>query len=296
MLIGYFGDGPWSHQALKRIITGSKNKVAFVCARHKNPDKELKSIAATFQIPFFSVPDINSNNSFDRLNNFGCDIFVSMSFNQIFQSKIIKLPRLGIINCHAGKLPFYRGRNVINWALINDEKAIGITVHYVDENIDTGDIILQSMLEIDDSDNYYTLLYRSYDACADLLFDAIDQINKKTINRTSQKDIDAAGSYFRKRQVGDENINWAQNSRDVFNFVRALCPPGPIARTKLNKKQIFIIETEELKKHKQGIDFGKPGEILASEEGYFIVKTSDSSIKVTQWFPTVHPKVRDTML
>ena len=58
---------------------------------------------------------------------------------------------------------------MINWALINDERNIGITVHHVDENIDTGDIILQSTLKIDDKDNYYTLLYRCYDACANLL-------------------------------------------------------------------------------------------------------------------------------
>jgi methionyl-tRNA formyltransferase len=65
-----------------------------------------------------------------------------MSFNQIFKSEIINLPRLKTINCHAGKLPFYRSRNILNWVLINDEKEFGITVHYVDEGIDTGDIIL----------------------------------------------------------------------------------------------------------------------------------------------------------
>ena len=73
-----------------------------------------------------------------------------MSFNQIFRKDIINLTPIGIINCHAGKLPFYRGRNILNWVLINDEKEFGITVHFVDEGIDTGDIILQKTFPITD--------------------------------------------------------------------------------------------------------------------------------------------------
>ena len=64
-----------------------------------------------------------------------------MSFNQILKKKIINLPHLKTINCHAGKLPFYRGRNVLNRVLINDENEFGITIHYIDEGIDTGDIV-----------------------------------------------------------------------------------------------------------------------------------------------------------
>lgn len=67
-----------------------------------------------------------------------------------------------MINCHAGKSPLYRGRNILNRALINDEKEFGITVHYVDEGIDTGDIILQRVYEITDEENYATLLDRAH--------------------------------------------------------------------------------------------------------------------------------------
>ncbi|MDR1522244.1 MAG: hypothetical protein LBS28_05280 [Streptococcaceae bacterium] len=85
---------------------------------------------------------MNSKEVINLLKKYNADLFISMSFNQIFKSEIINLPRLKTINCHAGKLPFYRSRNILNWVLINDEKEFGITVHYVDEGIDTGDIIL----------------------------------------------------------------------------------------------------------------------------------------------------------
>ena len=82
-----------------------------------------------------------------------------MSFNQIFKREMIDLPKYGTINCHAGKLPFYRGRNILNWALINDEKEFGITVHYMDEGIDTGDIIVQRTYPIGEEDDYGILCF-----------------------------------------------------------------------------------------------------------------------------------------
>ena len=85
-----------------------------------------------------------------------------MSFDQIFKNEIINAINNNIINCHAGKLPFYRGRNILNWVLINDEKKFGITVHYIDEKIDCGDIILQRLFKITDQDGrtIYDYYYR----------------------------------------------------------------------------------------------------------------------------------------
>ena len=116
-----------------------------------------------------------------------------MSFNQIFKTEIINLPKLKTINCHAGKLPFYRGRNILNWALINDEKEFGITVHYIDEGIDTGDIVLQRTYPISDEDNYSTLLQVSYVECANILYDAIVMFKKENVDGIKQKDIHPIG-------------------------------------------------------------------------------------------------------
>ena len=71
-----------------------------------------------------------------------------MSYDQIIKEDLLKLPLKGFINCHAGALPFYRGRNVLNWVLINGESEFGITVHYIDEGIDTGAILLKKELNI----------------------------------------------------------------------------------------------------------------------------------------------------
>ena len=87
----------------------------------------LINYAKKHNIPYFIEKNINSKMFIERVKKYNCDLFVSMSFDQIFKKEIINLPRLKTINCHAGKLPFYRGRNVLNWVLINDEKEFGIT-------------------------------------------------------------------------------------------------------------------------------------------------------------------------
>ena len=170
-----------------------------------------------------------------------------MSFNQIFKKRILNLPEKGVINCHAGKLPFYRGRNVLNWVLINDEKEFGVTTHFVDEGIDTGDIILQKVQKITDQDNYASLLHKAYKICSDLLYKSIKLIKNNDYKLISQKSIHPVGLYCIKRGIGDEVLNWNSTSRQVFNFVRAISDPGPIARSSINGNEIKIKKVELIK-------------------------------------------------
>ena len=167
--IGYFADGPWSHETFNKLIKDSEIKVSFICARYESEDETLKDLAKFHNIDYLKHKNVNSDEFISIIVKYNCDLFVSMSFNQIFKSKIINLTKYKTINCHAGKLPFYRGRNILNWVLINDEKEFGITVHYIDEGIDTGDIILQKIFQITDYDNYRTLLKKAYIECANVL-------------------------------------------------------------------------------------------------------------------------------
>lgn len=281
IVIGYFADGPWSHKALEKLVDDPTISVAFICARHDNPDVTLRRLADAGRIDFFTHPKINSDEFLQQVGGYGCDLFVSMSFNQIFRKRLMEHPRLHTINCHAGKLPFYRGRNILNWALINDEKEFGITVHYVDEGIDTGDILAQRMFPIADADNYATLLERAYDGCAELLYETIKQLQMGTCVRQAQNEIHPLGFYCSARQAGDECLEWNQTSREIFNFVRAICRPGPEARTFLGDKEIRINRTEWLPD--APVFKGVPGAVIGVEPDAFIVKTADSFIKVVEW-------------
>lgn len=291
--IGYFGDGPWAHLAVDKLLRRAGLEVAFICARFDNPDIALEKIAKDYGIPFFTHENVNSPEFLSTVKNLKCDLFVSMSFNQIFKKEIIEVPPLGTINCHAGKLPFYRGRNILNWALINDESEFGITVHYVDDGIDTGDIIIQECFQITDDDNYSTLLERAYKSCAELLDRAVDEIFSGKVVRKVQSEIHALGFYCISRRDGDERIEWNKSSRSIFNFVRAICPPGPSARTYLGVDEIRIHRVRFLAN--APVYTGIPGSVLAKHPMGFFVKTLDSYVLVDDWESGAKIRVGDRL-
>lgn len=198
--IGYFADGPWSHQALNKLLSDSAISVSFICARYDNPDLVLKQLAEENNIFFITHPQINSREFLNIISDYPADLFVSMSFNQIFKEEIINFAPLKTINCHAGKLPFYRGRNILNWALINDEEEFGITVHYIDKGIDTGDIINQRTFLITETDTYATLLQKAYYECSELLYISIKQIQFGVATITKQTTLSPMGFYCTARQ------------------------------------------------------------------------------------------------
>ena len=278
--IGYFADGPWSHLAFEKLIEDSSIEIAFIVPRTDTIDTTLLEYSKTYDINYITPVQINSEEFYHTALAYNCDLFISMSFNQIFRKRIIELPRLNTINCHAGKLPFYRGRNILNWALINDEKEFGITVHYIEEGIDTGDIILQRCFPITDQDNYSTLLKVSYKECADILYDAIKHIQNGDSQRIRQETIHPVGFYCGRRGEGDEIIDWNQSSRDIFNFIRAICKPGPRATTYLNGLPVYINRSRLIQNapHYKG----KEGQIISKTENGFLVKTRDSFLEILE--------------
>jgi methionyl-tRNA formyltransferase len=279
--IGYFGDGEWAHGAFKLFIKDPDIEVQFVVVRNDNPDQVLIDLANKNSIPWVSNPNINSSDFFSWLSSFKSELYVSMSFNQIFRKKIFELPEKGTINCHAGKLPFYRGRNILNWALINDEKDFGITVHYIDEGIDTGDIIEQHIFEITDEDTYKTLLDKAIEKCPIVLHKVIKKIFSGESKRIPQKYIHKRGMYCSQRKIGDENLDWNQQSRDVFNFIRAISHPGPRARCMHEENEVFINKAEMVLD--APIYKGIPGSVLYKDGDFLFVKTADSFIKIVEY-------------
>lgn len=280
MKIGYFADGPWSHIAFQKIILRKNISIQFICVRFDHQDSVLKSYGEKYGIPVLFHKNINSKEFLESISKFNCDLYVSMSFNQIFKQDILVHCPLGIINCHAGKLPFYRGRNILNWALINDEKEFGITVHFVDTGIDTGDIILQRAYPISEEDNYETLLNRSYTECGTILDGALGLMLEGKDKRIPQKSIDEIGFYCGRRVEGDELINWNTTSREIFNFIRAVCAPGPKATCRLESNIIKInkcIFLEGAKNYK-----GIPGQVIGLTESGYLVKTADSFVEILE--------------
>ena len=104
--IGYFGDGPWAHEAFRRLIADDSLEIKFVTVRFDNRDPRLLELAEEYKIPVELSENINSDEFLQRIEKYKVDLFVSMSFNQIFKERTINYPPLKTINCHAGMLPY----------------------------------------------------------------------------------------------------------------------------------------------------------------------------------------------
>lgn len=287
--IGYFADGQWAHIAFEKLIKDETIEIKFICVRNDHKDSVLIEKGHKNNIDVLWAVNVNDDEFINKIEQYNADLFVSMSFNQILKEKIINIPLLKTINCHAGKLPFYRGRNILNWVLINDEKEFGITVHYVNEGIDTGDIILQKTFCITDEDDYSSLLQRSYIGCAEVLYEAIKLIQEGKVTAIRQDSIDPVGLYCGMRVKGDELLNWNQKSREIFNFVRAICKPGPQALSYMDGHPVYINRVSLINgAHEYK---GIPGQIIGKSENGWIVKTLDTMIEVVEYTSEISLRV-----
>lgn len=283
MRIGYFGDGVWAQRAFARLIDDPRYTVAFVALRSSRPDATLVALAEAKNIPVLRPAAVNTPESLAEIAGFAAELHVSMSYDQILREQILALPPRGTLNCHAGALPFYRGRNPLTWALINGETEFGITVHWVDLGIDTGDIVRQIKVPISATDTYATLLKTAETLCADTLVDAISDVYHGTDKRIVQSTIDAVGLYCCRRREGDEEIDWSSGSAALERFVRALVPPGPGARTMWKDKSYAVLAAELIPGARSYI--GAPGEVIGRDSAGILVKTGDSFIRITRWAP-----------
>ena len=274
--IGFFGDDVWAHKALEYLLKDKSINVNFVCGRFITKDKMLKKIAEKYKIKFFKKKNINDIKFINYIKKNKIDLLASMSFDQIFKNEIINAINNNIINCHAGKLPFYRGRNILNWALINGEKDFGITTHFVNKKIDTGDIILQKIFKISKNDDYKSLLIKSHNECAKIIFKTIKKIQNNDYKATPQNKFSKKSSYFKKRVMGDEIINLKQKSYHIKNFVRALVEPGPIARINLKNNQICVKKISIL--NKKNVIHRINNNLLTVKNKKIYLKTTDKKI------------------
>jgi methionyl-tRNA formyltransferase len=279
MKIGYFADGPWSHVAIEKIAADKNLQISFIVPRYDSKDPILKKWSKKLNVPFLIAKNVNDISFLKSIKKYDADLFISMSYNQILKKDILSIPPKGFINCHAGAIPFYRGRNPLNWALINGEKKYGITVHFVDEGIDTGDIIIQKKYPIQINDTYKILLDHAVYECASVLFDSIKKIQNNSVIRIKQTDIHSVGTYFGRRIIGDEIIDFNQSSERVHNFIRAISEPGPSARAFIDDKELAIHRAELIDNAPEYI--ATVGEVIGSFPEGIAVKTKNSSILVT---------------
>lgn len=154
----------------------------------------VAAAARHYSVNLMEESDVNSPEFLDRVRKMEIDLIASVSATQIFRQKLIDIPNLGCINLHTSPLPRYRGLMPCFWVLANGEKQTAVTVHSMDRKLDNGEIILQRAVDIHPDDTLFSLIARTKSVGAELLLEAMDQIEKGTV-RPKPND-DSKATYF----------------------------------------------------------------------------------------------------
>lgn len=205
------------------------------------------------------------------------DLIVTCSYGQIIPKSIIDYPKYGCINIHASLLPKYRGGAPIQRAIMNNEKYSGVTIMYMDEHMDTGDMICSEKIKIEENDNLTTLSDKISTVGSKLIVETINNILDGNIKRIKQNDDESSFAPIIKKE--DELIDFNKPARDVFNKIRAI-NPNPGAYFKLDGKIIKVYESKVLDKK-----ISSPGLITNISKEGIEIDCLDNKILITKIKP-----------
>ena len=238
----------------------------------------VKKFAISNNIKYFQPKNLKDQSFIDKIKSINPDIIVVVAFRMIPKS-IWQIPKYGTINLHASLLPNYRGSAPINWTIINNENFTGVTTFFIDDKIDTGDILLQEKIKVDKKINAGELHDKLKVIGAITVKKTIKEILNNTLIKKKQKQD---GDYKTAYKLDKENIkiDWTKNCLEIHNKIRGLSPfPG--ARTSLinNKgdiKRAIFYESEYIVQNhnfeNRQIIKEKDSFKIACNDGYLLIK------------------------
>jgi methionyl-tRNA formyltransferase len=180
----------------------------------------------------------------DFLEGKSCDVMVSVNYLFIIEKKVIKLANKLCFNVHGSLLPKYRGRTPHVWAIINNEIETGITAHVIDEGCDTGDIIKQVKVKINQEDTGASILEKFKELYIPLVESVLSDFPLSKLNFIKQDE--SMGTYFGKRTPEDGRIDWNWSTERIINWVRSQAYPYPGAFTFYQNNKIIIDKATRL--------------------------------------------------
>ena len=214
-------------------IVGKDKTVSF------NP---VKKLALEENIPVFQPMRIRKD--FEKLKNLDIDLIVTCAYGQIIPKEVLDMPKYGCINVHASILPKYRGSAPIQWCLFNNDDVTGVTIMYMDEGMDTGDIIKIKEIPILDSDNVGTLHDKLSKLGCDLLLEVLPTIFNKTNDRIKQGNNYTMAPMIKRE---DERLDFNEEGKKIIGKIKGL-NPWPLANIIINNQEIKVLEAEFVQK------------------------------------------------
>lgn len=292
MNIVFMGTPDFAVESLSKIYDSGHNVLAVVSQPDKTSGRGMKltmpavkEYAISKNIKVLQPEKVKGNEEFiSELKKLNPDVIVVVAYGKLLPKEILEMPKYGCINVHGSLLPAYRGSAPIQWAIINGETTTGITTMYMNEGMDTGDMILKREIEISHEDTYGTLYDKLKKLGGKAIVETLEKIADGIIPREKQSDNCSYAPMIEK-SLG--NIDWDKSAVSIRNLIRGL-NPTPGAYTKLDDSIMKIWKAEVLNlqnfSEKYGeLNFAIPGTVLIanSKDGLF-VSTGEDVLKIEE--------------
>lgn len=230
-------------ECLKTLIKAGENIAYIFCMpedkhERKKYYEEIKDLADKEKIPIKITKSIKSVEDFKILKSIQPHLMIVMGWRTIVPKEILSLPKRGTVAAHESLLPKGRGFAPINWSVLNGDKKTGVTLFYLEEGVDEGDIVDQKIIPINNKDTAWDIYLKAKIISVELLMKHIKALKKGTASRRKQNK--KLATYYPARVPEDGKINWSWETKKIYNLIRALSDPYPGACTYYKDQKIII--------------------------------------------------------
>ena len=279
MKIIFWGTPEYSIRSLEELIKSKHEIIAVVTQPDKkrsrggklNPSP-IKALAELNKIPCLSPENIKDDINFvSALKKEECDIFIVIAYGKILTKEILNIPKYGCWNAHASLLPRWRGAAPIQWSIISGDKYTGVGIMKMDVGLDTGNILIEEKIEINENENFSTLTTRLSELSAKLILKSIKVIQNHLpdvdTHTKKQLNLNRELTYARMINKSDYLINLNESALNITRKIKGLYPKAYIEYKKKNLKilSVEIIDKKDLNlkyKINSNLENHKPGNII----------------------------------
>lgn len=268
----FMGTPDFAVPALKALIESDEYDVKLVISQPDKPTgrhqvltpSPVKELALQYDIEVYQPLSLKNEEAFNKINSFAPDFIVVSAYGKILPQNVLDIPVYGCVNLHGSLLPKYRGAAPVQWAVINGDKTAGVTTMLMAAGLDTGDMLLRSVVEVGEEETAGELFDRLSALCPELLLKTLDGLAKGEI--VPEKQDEAQASYVGMLTKQDAVIDWTMNAAVLHDRIRGLSP-WPVAVTKVNSKNFKIHSSRVTGKTKNGAC----GEVFIENGALFVI-------------------------
>ena len=281
MNIVFMGTPDFAVKSLEQIIADGHN-VQAVYTKADAPKgrkmvltpSDVKVCALEHNLTVYTPSTFKDEAEVERLRALNPDLIVVVAYGKLLPKSVLDIPKYGCVNVHGSILPKWRGAAPIQWTVLSGDEYGGVTTMYMNEGLDTGDIILTRKVKVGENETSGELFDRLCIDGAELLSETINQIEAGTAPRIPQNNDEATYASMLSKEISE--IDFSKSASEVHNKVRGLSP-WPSAQSKLFGKRIKILETRLC--HKQG----EAGKVISNNP--LIVACGEGSVEIVRLQP-----------